>query len=212
MKHHFSLLPPVIKLLLISNIIFFVLEIFASNPLISSLALWPFSPELQSLNPNINSFKLWQLVSYSFLHGSVMHLLLNMYALWLFGVQLENMWGSRTFAIYYFVCVVGAGLVQLVVSTINVQQGSYYPTIGASGGVFGVLLAFGLFFPNQILMLLIPPVPIKAKWFVLIYGALELWFGISGSVVGVAHFAHLGGMFFGLILIYYWKRYPPGGA
>jgi len=204
-----SMLPPVIKLLLISNIIIFVLELNAANQLISTFALWPIVPELSSLNPDINSFMLWQLISYSFLHGSLMHLLLNMYALWLFGAHLENLWGSRTMAIYYFVCVIGAGLVQLLVSSIGTQNGAYYPTIGASGGVFGVLLAYGLFFPNRILILLFPPIPIKAKWFVLLYGALELWFGITGTAAGIAHFAHLGGMLFGLILIYYWKKHPP---
>lgn len=90
--------------------------------------------------------------------------------------------------------------------------GDYYPTIGASGGVFGVLLAFGLFFPNQVLILLIPPMPIKAKWFVIIYGAVELWFGVTGTEAGVAHFAHLGGMLFGFLLIYYWKAHPPEWA
>ena len=135
-----------------------------------------------------------------------MHLLLNMYALWLFGVALENLWGSRTFAIYYLVCVIGAGITQIVTSSI---AGDYYPTIGASGGVFGVLLAFGLFFPNQVLILLIPPMPIKAKWFVILYGIIELVFGVTGTEAGVAHFAHLGGMLFGFLLIYYWQQHPP---
>jgi len=209
-RQHYSSLPPVIKILLLANIGVFLLEVPYARQLISSFALWPLPPDqLLALKPNINEFMPWQLISYAFLHGSIMHLLLNMYALWLFGVSLENLWGSRIFAIYYFVCVIGAGLVQLVVSSIGVQHGSYYPTIGASGGVFGVLLAFGLFFPNQRLLLLIPPIPIKAKWFVLIYGVIELWFGATGTQAGVAHFAHLGGMFFGFLLIYYWKKHPP---
>lgn len=208
--NHISLLPPIIKLLLISNILVFLFELYAANQLITVFALWPVVPDQLAFNSQINSFKLWQLISYSFLHGNLTHLLLNMYALWLFGVQLENLWGSRIFAIYYFVCVIGAGLVQLLVSNLGIQDGAYYPTIGASGGVFGVLLAFGMFFPNRILILLIPPIPIKAKWFVLIYGIIELWFGISGTATGIAHFAHLGGMLFGLLLIYYWKIYPPG--
>jgi len=209
-KEHYSLLPPVIKLLLISNVVIFLLEQVFANELIAYFALWPIVPDqVLAQQPDIFRFMPWQLVSYAFLHGGVMHVLLNMYALWLFGAGLENLWGSRTFAIYYFVCAMGAGLVQLVVATIGVEQGAYYPTIGASGGVFGVLLAFGMFFPNQVIILLIPPIPIKAKWFVLIYGAIELWFGVSGTDAGVAHFAHLGGMFFGLVLIYYWKKYPP---
>jgi len=210
MRNPSSLLSPVIKLLLITNVIVFLLQHYINNQLIITFALWPIAPDILSLNPELDRFMLWQLFSYSFLHGNLTHLFFNMYALWLFGVQLENLWGSRTFTIYYFVCVIGAGLVQLLVSSSAVESGAYYPTIGASGGVFGVLLAYGLFFPNRIIILLIPPIPIKAKWFVLIYGVLELWFGITGPATGVAHFAHLGGMFFGLILIYYWKKHPPG--
>ncbi len=206
-RHHYSLLPPVIKLLLISNVVVFLFEPMFTNLLLGGFALWPLTPDfVQSPGAMPHGFKLWQLISYAFLHGSVTHLLLNMYALWLFGVGLENLWGSRTFAVYYFVCVIGAALTQLVVLDIS---GEYYPTIGASGGVFGVLLAFGLFFPNQVLILLIPPMPIKAKWFVIIYGVVELVFGVTGTEAGVAHFAHLGGMFFGFMMIYYWKNHPP---
>lgn len=155
-------------------------------------------------------FQFWQLVSYSFLHGSVMHLLVNMYALWLFGTRMERVWGSQAFAIYYFFCVIGAGLVQLVVATLGVSAGgAVYPTIGASGGVFGLLLAFGMTFPNERLMLVFPPVVLKAKWFVLIYGGIELFSGVTGTQAGVAHFAHLGGMLFGFILLWYWRRNPP---
>lgn len=206
-KHHYSLLPPVIKLLLMANGIIFLLEASYANTLLSNFALWP-----PATNPvltpgqQMHEFMLWQLISYAFLHGSVTHLLLNMYALWLFGMALENLWGSRTFAIYYFFCVLGAALTQIIVTD---MMGDYYPTIGASGGVFGVLLAFGLFFPDQKLLLLIPPMPIKAKWFVIIYGLVELIFGVTGTEAGVAHFAHLGGMLFGFLLIYYWKQYPP---
>ncbi len=121
-----------------------------------------------------------------------------MYALWLFGVGLENLWGSKKFAIYYFVCVVGAAITQLLVQE---MIGQFSPTIGASGGVFGILLAFGLFFSNEVLFLIIPPMPIKAKWFVVLYGGIELLFGITGTAAGVAHFAHLGGMLFGFLLL-----------
>jgi membrane associated rhomboid family serine protease len=152
-------------------------------------------------------FRLLQLVSYSFLHGSVMHLFLNMYALWLFGARMENVWGSVAFTVYYFVCVIGAALVQLLVSTMS---GDYYPTVGASGGVFGLLLAFGLRFPNEVLLLVFPPVALPAKWFVTIYAGIELLAGITGTEAGVAHFAHLGGMLFGYLLIRYWRRHPPG--
>ncbi len=206
-RHHYSLLPPVIKLLLVSNGVIFLLEMSFADILFSNFALWPLAADyLQSTDPRLHAFMPWQLFSYAFLHGSVMHLLLNMYGLWIFGMRLENLWGSRTFAIYYFVCVLGAAVTQIFVSS---MAGDYYPTIGASGGVFGVLLAFGLFFPNQVLILLIPPIPIKAKWFVILYGAIELWFGVTGTEAGVAHFAHLGGMLFGFITIYYWQSHPP---
>ena len=207
MRHHFSLLPPVIRLLLVCNGVIFLLEMFFVDILFSNFALWPLAADyLQATDSQPHNFMPWQLFSYAFLHGSVMHLLLNMYGLWLFGVGLENLWGSRTFAVYYFFCVFGAGVTQIFVSS---MAGDYYPTIGASGGVFGVLLAFGLFFPNQALILIFPPIPIKAKWFVILYGAIELWFGVTGTEAGVAHFAHLGGMLFGFITIYYWQSHPP---
>ncbi len=203
----YSLIPPAVKLLLVANGLMFVLEFALGPGLITSLALWPLnmvaSPGAQFMQPH---FQIFQLLTYSFLHGSVFHLLLNMYALWLFGSRMENEWGSNAFAVYYVVCVLGAGLVQLLVATLS---NGYYPTIGASGGVFGLLLAFGMRFPNERLILIIPPMPIKAKWFVLIYAAFELWAGVTGSVAGVAHFAHLGGMLFGLLLILYWRNRPP---
>lgn len=203
----YSLLSPVVKALLIANGLMFALELSYGEQLVNALALWPLgqSAGLQ-LEPAPVHFQLFQLVTYSFLHGSVMHLLLNMYALWLFGNRMENVWGSITFAVYYFVCVVGAGLTQLLVSTLS---GGLYPTIGASGGVFGLLLAFGMRFPNEVLMLLFPPVAMRAKWFVTIYAAIELWAGVTGTQAGVAHFAHLGGMLFGYLLIQYWRRHPP---
>ncbi len=201
-----SLLSPVVKLLLIANGLMFFLELSYGEQLISTLALWPLdqSAGLQ-LEPLQMHFRLFQLVTYSFLHGSVMHLLLNMYALWLFGSRMENVWGSSAFAVYYFICVIGAGLTQLLVSTLS---GGFYPTIGASGGVFGLLLAFGMRFPNEVLMLVFPPVALPAKWFVTIYAAIELWAGVTGTQEGVAHFAHLGGMLFGYLLIQYWRSHP----
>jgi membrane associated rhomboid family serine protease len=202
----YSLLSPVVKLLLIANGLMFFLELSYGEQLVSTLALWPLnqSAGLQ-LEPGKVHFQLFQLVTYSFLHGSVMHLLLNMYALWLFGTRMENVWGSSAFAVYYFVCVIGAGVTQLLVSTLS---GGFYPTIGASGGVFGLLLAFGMRFPNEVLMLIFPPVALPAKWFVTIYAAIELWAGVAGTQAGVAHFAHLGGMLFGYLLIQYWRRRP----
>jgi len=201
------LLPSVVKILLIANGAFFLAEMSMGPQLIGGMALWPLSaaaPASFGIEPP--HFQIYQLITYSFLHGSILHLLLNMYGLWLFGTRMENTWGSRAFAIYYFVCVIGAGLTQLLVASLS---GEYYPTIGASGGVFGLLLAFGMRFPNEVLMLIFPPVALKAKWFVTIFAAIELWAGITGSEAGVAHFAHLGGMLFGFLLILYWRSNPP---
>lgn len=204
----YSRIPPVVRSLLIANGLMFVLELSFGNQLISGLALWPLNMMANpATEPMQASFHLFQLLTYSFLHGSVMHLLLNMYALWLFGSRMENVWGSSAFVIYYFVCVLGAGLVQLLASALS---GDYYPTVGASGGVFGLLLAFGMRFPNEIVMLIFPPVALPAKWFVTVFAAIELWAGVTGTMAGVAHFAHLGGMLFGFMLIRYWRRHPPG--
>jgi membrane associated rhomboid family serine protease len=213
MIRRYSLIPPVVRTLLIANVGMFLLEIASSGQLLYPLALWPLqSPGSTMSMQAVPVFEIWQLVSYSFLHGSVMHLLLNMYALWLFGSRMENVWGSRSFTFYYFVCVIGAGLVQLFIATQSAHEGGIYPTIGASGGVFGLLLGFGLTFPNERLLLIFPPVALQAKWFVLIYGVIELWAGVTGTQAGVAHFAHLGGMLFGFLLLMYWGRHPPANS
>ncbi|MBT8124794.1 MAG: rhomboid family intramembrane serine protease [Gammaproteobacteria bacterium] len=203
----YTSVPPVVKSLLIVNGIMFVLQMYMGNTMIAELALWPLDlspgPDIASTRPQ---FGISQLVTYAFLHGGVMHLLLNMYALWMFGSRIENLWGSKVFTVYYFVCVIGAGLMQLLVSS---QGENIYPTVGASGGVFGLLLAFGMFFPREKLILIFPPIPMEARWFVVVFGAIELWFGITGTAEGIAHFAHLGGMLFGFVLILYWKKHPP---
>ena len=144
----YSLIPPVVKTLLIANGAVFLLELSLGDAFIVWLGLWPM--DLSGASSSFVAtphFQPWQLVTYSFLHGGAMHLLLNMYALWLFGARMENLWGSRTFAGYYFFCVIEAGAVQLVVASMAAEV---YPTIGASGGVFGLLLAFGLTFPEHV--------------------------------------------------------------
>lgn len=205
----YSSSAPVVQSLLILNGLLFLLELYIGAPLLNKLALWPLgmpvSPLFGEAAPH---FELWQLISYAFLHGGIMHLLLNMYGLWLFGTRMEYVWGSKAFLLYYFVCVIGAGLVQLFVVSHSPSLTGIYPTIGASGGVFGLLLAFGMTFPNERLVLLFPPVVLRAKWFVLIYGVIELWAGVTGTAAGVAHFAHLGGMLFGFLLLWYWRRFP----
>lgn len=204
-----SLSTPVVSLLLALNGLFFLAQFVLGDWLIIVFALWPMNvPDTAGRMLgllHVPDFRLWQLVSYSFLHGSLLHLFTNMFAMWMFGVQIERLWGSRMFAIYYFVCVIGAGVVQLLVASAAVAETGPYPTIGASGGVFGVLLAFGMMFPNQRIMLLFPPIPMRAKWFVILYGAFELYAGMTGTLSGIAHFAHLGGMLFGFLLIQYWR-------
>jgi membrane associated rhomboid family serine protease len=191
-----SAIPNVIFALLILNGIVFALQQMSPRFLLINFALWPAGPTNSPFMP-------WQLVTYGFLHGNLMHIAFNMFALWMFGRELEVMMGPRRFLTYFFTCVIGAGVVQLIVANI---QGGLYPTVGASGGVFGILLAYGLAFPNRMIMLMFPPIPMKAKYFVLVFGLLELYLGISGNAPGVANFAHLGGMLFGFLLLQYWTR------
>ena len=162
----------------------------------AELALWP----LES-----GFFSPWQLISYAFLHGNFNHLFFNMFAVWMFGTPLERVWGTKRFVSYYAICVIGAGVMQLAV---QLFEGGIYPTIGASGGVFGLLLAYGVMWPDNRIFLIFFPVPIKAKWFVLIYGGIELLLGFSRAMPGIAHFAHLGGMIFGAVLLYRWGWRP----
>ncbi len=170
--------------------------VFLLGNLSAALALWPLESGM---------FYPWQVLSYGFLHGSFSHLFFNMFAVWMFGTQLENTWGSNRFAVYYATCVVGAAIVQIIVQQF---EGGIYPTIGASGGVFGLLLAYGAMWPRNKIFLIFLPIPIEARWFVLIYGAIELLFGVTRTMPGIAHFAHLGGMLFGAILLYRWGWRP----
>ena len=192
--------PPAAMVILGITVVAFFFQEMNWNESLRLLALWPLGTPEQ-LNPS--GFGIWQLATYGLLHGGVGHLFFNMFALYMFGLPIEQAWGSRRFVIYYIVCVVGAGIVQLATAA---ASGGIYPTIGASGGVFGLLLAFGMMYPNQRILLLIPPVPIRAKYFVIGYGLLTLFFGVTGTMGGVAHFAHLGGMLFGLGMILYWGQ------
>jgi membrane associated rhomboid family serine protease len=204
----FSRIPPVTKVLLLLNIAIFLLQQVLYVPMLQWFALWPLVPEA-GLLPGDSPFMPWQLVSYAFLHGEPMHLLFNMMALVMFGSQLEHFWHSRRYLLYFSVCVVGAGLCQLALASASVFQGGpTYPTIGASGGVFGLLLAYGMLFPNQRVMLMFLPIPMKARTVVIAYGLFELLLGFTGLQPGVAHFAHLGGMLFGGLLLLYWRHLP----
>jgi len=190
-------LPPITQALLLVNVAMFCLQMFLGPWLERLLALWPIG----------YGFLPWQVVSYAFLHGSIGHLFFNMLGLWMFGSELERLWGGRRYLQFYFASVLTAALTQLVVGLLIGGA----PTVGASGGLFGLLLAFGMMFPNRIIMPLFPPIPMKAKTFVMVFGGLELLFGVTGTASGVAHFAHLGGMLGGFLMMRYWRGQPPFG-
>ncbi len=191
-------LPPITQALLLVNVAAFCIDIFLGPWFTRAFALWPFS----------SGFLPWQVLSYSFLHGSFGHLFFNMLGIWMFGAELERVWGSKRFTHFYFASVLAAAATQLLV---NALLGSGNPTVGASGGLFGLLLAYGMMFPNRTVMLLIPPIPMKAKVLVFAYGAIELVLGVLDPQGGVAHFAHLGGMLGGVLMLRYWRGQPPFG-
>jgi membrane associated rhomboid family serine protease len=186
-------LPPVTRAIIIANVIVFLLQFVAGNLIVSLFALWPVGDTL---------FQPWQLLTYSFLHEGFAHIFFNMFALYMFGTPLEAFWGSRRFAFYYVACVLTAAATELMVQNATEVGG---PVLGASGGVFGLLLAFAWYFPKQRLMLLFPPIPMPAWLFVTLYGGIELVLGVTGAQPGVAHFAHLGGMLGGALAILYWR-------
>ena len=190
-------MPPATQALIFANVAVFLLESMAGMTLFEWFALWPPRSGL-SQAPD---FQLWQLVTYSFLHANTAHIFFNMFALYMFGSDVERLFGSRFFLVYYFVSVLAAAVTHLVVN--SWMGADPAPTVGASGGVYGVLLAYGLYFPNRQLMLLIPPVPMRARTLVIVYAVLELVLGVTGTAAGVAHFAHLGGMLGGYLMIRY---------
>lgn len=202
----FFSIPPVTRALLIANGVVFLLQQSAGEELVALFALWPLGGT-SFAGPA--GFLPWQTVTYSFLHGNLLHLAFNMFALFMFGSDIERVFGARRYLFYYFTCVLTAAAAQLFVSAVS--GGPSYPTVGASGGVFGLLLAYGLYFPRRTVMLIFPPIPMPAWLFVIVYGTLELYLGITQSLSGVAHFAHLGGMLGGFLLIRYWSgRFPFG--
>jgi membrane associated rhomboid family serine protease len=234
----FFRLPPVVKNIIMINVLL-LLGYYAVKSV--------FSIDLNGILglyfPKSESFKPVQILTHMFMHAGIWHLFFNMYALYIFGQVLENVWGPKRFLIYYMICGLGAALVHETVIAfeykklmniidpgqlqIVLDQGAAYlqegkvftnqtmqnlqlllntPTVGASGAIFGVLLAFGVLFPNTQLMLLLPPIPIKAKYFVIGYGAIELYLAFTQPGSNIAHAAHLGGMLFGYILIKYWRK------
>jgi membrane associated rhomboid family serine protease len=193
-------LPPVTQALIVANVLVFGAQMATNNAPIIWLALWPIGAD------GAPGFAIWQLLSYSFLHAGLSHLFFNMLALFMFGGEVERLFGQRWYAAFYLVCVVTAAIAQLAVAAFT--DSPPYPTIGASGGVFGLLLAFGMYFPKRTVMLLFPPIPMRAWLFVTLYGILELYLGITGTEAGVAHFAHLGGMLGGYLMIQQRRGWP----
>ncbi len=167
--------------------------------------------QLAVFYPASDFFRPYQIISYMFMHGNLPHLLFNMFALYMFGSHVEMVWGPKRFLFYYFFTGLGALVLQMTVQYFELQLGApewavNIPMLGASGAVFGILAAYGMQFPNSILQLIFPPIRMKAKYFILIYAALEIGLGLSPFQTGVAHFAHVGGALFGALLILYWRK------
>jgi len=193
----FKFFPPVIKALLLSNIVIYLLASFFALFYIHGQPLVVYIDLIFALFPLGNGFHFWQLLTYMFMHAGLMHLLFNMFALWMFGMELENTWGSRKFLLYYLMCGLGAGLSNLLIAPLFTTAG---PTVGASGAIYGVLIAFGMMFPDRPIFIYFL-LPIRARYFVLLYILLEMYSGINGTSDGIAHFAHLGGAAVGFIYL-----------
>ncbi len=185
--------PNGVKWLLISNTAVFVLGYLAQQAGFGDI----FSPFALVPRAVVYHFAIWELATYLFLHGSILHLLFNMLTLWMFGATLERDWGTRKFLKYYFLCGIGAGICDVLV---NVALGRHTSTIGASGGIYGLLLAFGVLFPDTTVLMSFLLFPIKAKYLVVIYGAIALLSSV-GENSGVSNVAHLGGMLFGYLYL-----------
>jgi len=224
----FRNIPIVTKNLLIINVLIFLLSLVVSPIGGKSLIDWGALHFFMA-----SDFYLYQFITYQFLHGGFTHLIFNMFALWMFGCVIENVWGPKKFIFYYIFCGVGAGLCQELVQyvqfaadgltsmdpeqmlnvngrhlmTVN-EVMNLSSTIGASGAIYGILLAFAMTFPNERIFIIPIPIPIKAKWFVVIYAGVELFLAMNSMGDGVAHMAHIGGMLFGFLLILYWRKYP----
>ena len=210
-----SHLPQAVKSIIIINVLVMIMTSLNENFMYEKFALfYPTSP----------FFHWWQPLTHMFMHGGFWHLFFNMYTLFIFGSVLENVWGTKKFLIFYFVTGLGAALIHTGVEWIQMQswmgaaaEGStsamtsihmlkMTPTVGASGAIYGLLMGYAMLYPDSIMTLIFPPVSLKAKWFVLIFAAIELLTGVTGTGGGIAHFAHLGGLIFGLILMLYWKK------
>ena len=207
--------PAAVKHIIIINVIVMLMTLLKEDFMYETFALfYPTSP----------FFHWWQPVTHMFMHGGFWHLIFNMYTLSIFGSVLERVWGTKKFLLFYFVTGLGAALIHTGVEWLQMQswlsqapEGStaamtsihllkMTPTVGASGAIYGVLMGYAMLYPDTVLSLLIPPISMKAKWFVLIFAAIELFTGVTGTGGNIAHFAHLGGLIFGFLLIWYWKK------
>ena len=202
-------IPPITRYLIIANVaVFFICLLFppVHYLLVNEGALYPVFYNANGTLHFNTLFMPWQLVSYMFLHADFSHIFFNMFSLWMFGRIIEQTLGTKRFLAYYFICGIGAGLCQIIMQifTENLPNAA---TIGASGACYGILLAFGLLYPNQKIFLLIPPIPIKAKRFVIGYAILEAYLAFNTDS-NIAHLAHLGGMLFGLLCLYNWRLWP----
>ena len=204
-----SSIPPVTRNLLIINVILFIATLINEDFMVRTFALF---------SPSSYFFRPWQIVTHMFMHGGYAHIFFNMWSLWMFGSVLEQAIGSRKFGVYYFISGFGAVALHLFVQHLQAQPlleannlQAYYslintPTLGASGAVYGILIGYAMLYPDSILTLIFPPISLKAKWFILIFAIIELATGVFGTMDGVAHFAHLGGMLVGFLLMLWWKR------
>jgi membrane associated rhomboid family serine protease len=185
-------LPPITLGLIVACVAVFFGQQRYDDTILTQFALWPFG----------ENFHIWQLVSYFFLHGGIQHLMFNMLGLAMFGSDLERLWGQQRYIALIAVSTITAALMQ---QALTYSSGDIFPTVGASGGIYGLLLAFALTFPNRIVTPLFPPIPMRARTFAMVFGGIELFSGVTGTISGVAHFAHLGGMLGALLLMGLWR-------
>ena len=197
------------RLLIGVNVAVFALEAIAGPGFLAGFALWPVGHFDVAQFESPVGFKVWQLITCGFLHANFLHLAINMYALWMFGSDVERAIGPRHYLTLYFASLLSSSATQLTVVSLMTSTG-IYPTVGASGAIFGILLAFGMLFPRRTIVLLIPPIPMPAIVFVILYALLELFSGVFGTNQGVAHFAHLGGMLGAYLTIRRWRRHEGG--
>ncbi|WP_394540674.1 rhomboid family intramembrane serine protease [Lysobacter enzymogenes] len=211
----FSSIPSVTRKLLIANVAVFLLQSIAGASEATRawplwFELWPWVPAPYEVDGP--GFMPWQLITSGFMHGNLFQLLINMLVLVMFGASLEHEWGARRYAIYYFACLLGAALLQLVVVSIALYDGRLYVMLGASGAVYGLMLAYGLIFPHRKVTLLPLPIVLKARTLVILYIGATLAYGVLSTDLGVAYFSHLGGMIVGWFVIRYWRSHPPRGG